>query len=242
MAESTTLREEAPVVSTNPNANANNNNNNSSAVVEDATTSGSSTGTSTSLSLEEKDLKQLARQVEYYFSTANLAKDMYVATLRSLNDGYVPLSILANFGKVRAIACLDGIEAVRKAATDYSDLLEVVCINTSTGMRVRAASNEGEEDDPSSTTTLTLLEAVGPINGEPIQLTTLTTESAIAAIAAAAIAQQSPVAVAAPSSVRNTVILREVPEDVTEEQVRALFNFETCPSIKSLHLDVANCW
>jgi hypothetical protein len=207
MAESTILREEAPVVSTNADAN------NSS--VEDETSS-----SSTRLSLEEKDLKQLARQLEYYLSTANLAKDTYVATLRSLNDGYVPLSILANFGKVRAIARLDGIEALRKASTDHSDLLEVVRINTNTGKRA------SKEEEALSTT----LEAVGPIGGEPIQLTET------------AIAPQSPVAALSPPSVQNIVILREVPADVSEEQVRELFSFETCPSIKSLHLDVANCW
>jgi hypothetical protein len=207
MAESTILREEAPVVSTNADAN------NSS--VEDATSS-----SSTSLSLEEKDLEQLARQLEYYLSTANLANDTYVATLRSLNDGYVPLSILANFGKVRAIARLDGIEALRKASTDHSDLLEVVRINTNTGKRA------SKEEEALSTT----LEAVGPIDGKPIQLTET------------AIAPQSPVAAPSPPSVQNIVILREVPADVVEEQVRELFSFETCPSIKSLHLDVANCW
>ena len=207
MAESTILREEAPVVSTDADAN------NSS--VEDATSS-----SSTILSLEEKDLNQLARQVEYYLSTANLAKDTYVATLRSLNDGYVPLSILANFGKVRAIARLDGVDAVRKAATDHSDLLEVVCINTNTGKRAL------KEEEALSTT----LEAVGPIGGEPIQLTETD------------IAPESPVAAPSPPLVQNIVILREVPADVAEEQVRELFSFETCPSIKSLHLDVANCW
>lgn len=207
MAESTIVREEAPVVSTNADAN------NSS--VEDATSS-----SSTRLSLEEKGLEQLARQVEYYFSTANLAKDTYVATLRSLNDGYVPLSILANFGKVRAIARLDGIEAIRKAATDHSVLLEVVRINTNTGKRA------SKDEEALSTT----LEAVGPIDGKPIQLTET------------AIAPQSPVAAPSPPSVQNIVILREVPADVVEEQVRELFSFETCPSIKSLHLDVANCW
>jgi hypothetical protein len=170
--------------------------------------------------LEEKDLEQLARQLEYYLSTANLANDTYVATLRSLNDGYVPLSILANFGKVRAIARLDGIEALRKASTDHSDLLEVVRINTNTGKRA------SKEEEALSTT----LEAVGPIDGKPIQLTET------------AIAPQSPVAAPSPPSIQNIVILREVPADVAEEQVRELFSFETCPSIKSLHLDVANCW
>ena len=48
-------------------------------------------------------LSQLARQLEYYFSHQNLSKDTYLQTLRELNDGCVPATILANFAKVKAI-------------------------------------------------------------------------------------------------------------------------------------------
>jgi La domain len=47
-------------------------------------------------------LYTLARQLEYYFSPQNLATDLYLRTLRDLNNGCVPVTILANFGKVRA--------------------------------------------------------------------------------------------------------------------------------------------
>ena len=69
----------------------------------------------------------LARQLEYYFSTANLSKDTYLSTLRDLNDGYVPLSIIANFAKVQALAPYESAwTAIRSAASDHSDLLETV--------------------------------------------------------------------------------------------------------------------
>jgi hypothetical protein len=45
----------------------------------------------------------LARQLEYYFSPQNLLNDTYLQTLRELNDGCVPVSILANFSKVKLI-------------------------------------------------------------------------------------------------------------------------------------------
>jgi La domain len=45
----------------------------------------------------------LARQLEYYFSPQNLFHDTYLQTLRNLNDGCVPISIVANFAKVQAI-------------------------------------------------------------------------------------------------------------------------------------------
>jgi La domain len=48
--------------------------------------------------------RALARQLEYYFSSQNLAVDTYLQTLRELNDGCVPISIIANFSKVKSIA------------------------------------------------------------------------------------------------------------------------------------------
>ena len=47
--------------------------------------------------------KALARQIEYYFSSQNLMADTYLQTLRELNDGCVPVSIIANFSKVKTI-------------------------------------------------------------------------------------------------------------------------------------------
>jgi hypothetical protein len=169
-------------------------------------------------------LQRLARQVEYYFSTANLSRDTYVSTLRSLNDGYVPVSIIANFGKVKSLVPYDALNAVRQAATDCSDLLEVVYINTETGKRVPV--DENDEDS-----TLNTLEAVGPISGEPIPLSQVSNVIPV-----------SPPAIKAVHSIQNTVILRDVSESTEESHIRELFTFEKCPSIQSLHLDVANCW
>jgi hypothetical protein len=259
MAESSTLREENPVT-TAPSAdqaeceagtdNNNNNNNNTSdtATITSAaaatTTSESSTKSSAVSEPEmvmspenEAALQQLARQVEYYFSTANLTRDTYVSTLRSLNDGYVPVSIIANFGKVRALAPYDSLNAVRMAATDYSELLEVVQINTLTSKRV---SLEEANDDNISTNNK-ILDAVGPVNGQPIPMSSLPHITIVASPTATA---KTPAASPVPSSpaFQNTVILRETPSDIQDEHVRELFDFEKCPPIQSVHLDLANCW
>ena len=86
----------------------------------------------------------LARQLEYYFSTANLSKDTYLSTLRELNEGYVPLSIIANFGKVQALAPYESaLTAVRTAANDHSDLLETVELKE--GKKILRDSNSKEE-------------------------------------------------------------------------------------------------
>ena len=63
----------------------------------------SSTCTSSSCNESHDHYHDLSRQLEYYFSTANLKVDTYLQTLRSLNDGCVPIPILANFSKVQMI-------------------------------------------------------------------------------------------------------------------------------------------
>ena len=171
-------------------------------------------------------LERLARQVEYYFSDVNLEKDAYVSTLRSLNDGYVPLSIISNFGKVLMLAPQDSIDAVRKAATNCSELLEIVHIDKRTGKRL---------DDKFETVSLDsqTVEAVGPKTGAPIPMSSIQTHPS------------SPCAskpMAAPAPVQNTVIIRDVPEGTQDSHIRDLFSSETCPQIQSLYPDVANCW
>lgn len=178
-------------------------------------------------------LERLARQVEYYFSTTNLAKDTYVSTLRSLNDGYVPVSIIAGFGKVKTLVPYDAVNAVTRAATEYSKLLHVVEIDTKSGKRVSAAADDGGEagaEDGSNSPRSTLA-GVGPVNGKPIPVEAIRSAPAT-----------PPAVKSVAPQVQNTVIIREVPEGTAESHVRELFTFDKCPPIKSLHLDVANCW
>jgi hypothetical protein len=222
MAEASNMREEQPVASTEtsePSAATT-----PSATSEDKKESSSpAVDESKAPEIGEALLERLARQVEYYFSSANLSKDTYVSTLRSLNDGYVPVSIIANFGKVKSLVQYDAFNAVRTAATEFSELLEVVEIDTQTGKRVKA--------DESNSSDVPLIEVVGPISGEPIPLSV---------IPAAPVTP--PVAKSTVPAVQNTIIMREVPEGIEESHIRQLFNFENCPTVESLHLDVANCW
>ena len=238
MAESSALREDSPAVASSCNDAANSSSTETTRETNcekgRASTAGSEenaasvSGSEQDLAVSEQGevvLHQLARQVEYYFSTANLSKDTYVATLRSLNDGYVPISILANFGKVRALVPYDGINAVYKAAMDHSNLIEVVMINTQTGKKVPV-------DEIKDDSKIKMLQAVGPISGEPIP---------VAELRSLQHTSSSPSTPTAPA-VQNTVILREVPNDVKEENVRELFTFDSCPPIQSVRIDVANCW
>lgn len=180
----------------------------------------------------EAVLAQLARQLEYYFSKTNLSKDTYVQTLRELNDGYVPISIIANFAKVQMLVPYEGINAIVRATTDFSTLLEVVAVDTKTGKRVEEESTK-------------TIWAIGPISREPLDYTpapptTSTTAVDITASPAPEVGANSTPGEKSP--VQNTIILREVGSDVTEDEIRALFDGDQCPAVQSLYLDVANCW
>lgn len=41
---------------------------------------------------------------------------------------------------------------------------------------------------------------------------------------------------------RNTIILREMPDSATQEQVEAVFSWDGCPQVKSVHPDVGYYW
>jgi len=159
---------------------------------------------------EQQDalLSLLARQLEFYFSPANLPRDTYLQTLQSLNDGYVPISIIANFAKVQAICSGKPdtrMQAVTKAASHHTSVLEVAHISTVTNKKVPEKSEN------------TIL-AVGP-SAQPSAL------------------------VSPKTPIQNTIIIREVPDDVKEEDIRGLFeDNKTCPPLQEVRLDVANCW
>lgn len=182
--------------------------------------------------VSEETLEHLSRQLEYYFSTVNLSRDTYLRTLRDLNDGYVPATILSSFAKVQQLCTpLDGYNAVVMAATDFSDYLEVVHVDKETSKRV-------EEKGPN-----TLL-AIGPKDSKPIELpaTPTTFRPVLSANnnndLLSSLSPPPPVTTA----VQNTIILREVVTGVTEDDIRELFDFEKCPPIKSVVEDMSNYW
>jgi len=170
----------------------------------------------------EATMVLLSKQLEYYFSAINLAKDTYLRTLRELNDGYVPVAILITFGKVQSICPIDTYNAVVKAAADHSDNLVVVHVDKDTSKRVE---EKGQN---------TLL-AVGPKDMKPIELpvTPTTTRPIIVS---------NPPSPPLAAQIQNTIILRDVAQGVTDDEIRQLFDFEKCPPIQSVKEDVSNYW
>jgi hypothetical protein len=195
-------------------------------------------------------LTQLAKQLEYYFSFQNLANDTYLQTLRGLNDGCVPVSILANFSNVKLLLPVADddvrIHAILQAATEYSELLSIVSIDTSTG-------TVATDETPSSAKTIL---SVGPVGKEPLRLSSTATtrpvptrpevaETTVAAANTNNTASTTSSSSVAPSTLTlcTTVILRDVPSDVTNDQVRELFEqLQDCPAVTSIHEDVGHCW
>jgi hypothetical protein len=179
--------------------------------------------------VSEETLNQLSRQLEYYFSSVNLSRDTYLRTLRELNDGYVPASILATFAKVQMLCPFDSYNAVIKAASDYSDNLEVVFVDKETSKQVSAAGPH------------TLL-AIGPQGQKPIELPTTPVTPRPVANIAPELPELESISALPMIGFQNTIILREVPQGVNEDDIRALFSFENCPPIQQLVEDVSNYW
>lgn len=200
------------------------------ATLPTSSTSSSATGTDSQAELNEDDLAwiqeeqeaqrsiiltSLSNQLEYYFSQQNLEKDTYLETLRSLNDGCVPVSILTNFQKIKSIVPKvpesTRSTLVVQAVGEYSEHLLVVYVDGQTGRMLE----EGAEVLPTSILSICTLDK-----------------------------KALPPSPTARSTNQNstTLILRDVHESVTEEQVRGLFAFDGCPSVESVRCDVANCW
>jgi len=176
-------------------------------------------------------LARLAKQLEYYFSEINLAKDTYLQTLRKLNDGCVPVSILATFSNVKLLLPVADddvrIQFILQAACEHTELLRVTSIDARTG---RLTTDE----TPSSAKTIL---AVGPVSTAPLPVAAAATTTATTAASTRDVPQEThPV-------VCNTVILRDVIAKVDQEQVRELFEqLQDCPAVTNIHKDVADCW
>jgi La domain len=208
--------------------------------------------------LEEKEAhdelyRTLARQIEYYFSPQNLRKDTYLRTLRELNDGYVPVSILANFCKVKvilsrmtssesllqnepnskALAVIQGekrrVDAILQVVhQSYSDQLHICYINTQTGKVV--------SDDTQCNTLLAIgVKSISLAEKSIVSNDLVVNEST----------HLTDVVLSSANSceANNTLILRDVDSCVSEEEISSLLDsVQDCPIVTKIVPDIANCW
>ncbi|VVT44026.1 uncharacterized protein SAPINGB_P000265 [Magnusiomyces paraingens] len=68
------------------------------------------------------DPKEILKQVEFYFSDQNLPKDKFLLGLTKENEGWIPISTIATFSRMRRFSPLETIVA---ALRESEDLLEV---------------------------------------------------------------------------------------------------------------------
>ena len=202
---------------------------------------------------------QLAWQLAYYFSPANLAADAYLKTLQNLNDGCVPVNILANFGKIQTILsvtpCLRRVyqqdESARVQVLVHAVQLnpdcglQVVQVNANTGKVVNTNVDDVEKDDDklrdngaADNSNIRTLLAIRPVP---------TTQAAVVAAATSTSSSSC--------CFTNCVLLRDVNPSVTEADVQELLerlkvqqqedgssSSFCCPPVLRIQCDVAQCW
>jgi La domain len=196
-------------------------------------------------------LQALARQLEYYFSKPNLAKDMYLQTLRSLNDGCVPVNILANFAKVKAILTPQVVNnnnnnsphqhggGGKKPTLSATELLLLEETRTHS---ILQAVNEYTE--------LLQIHSIDTVTGRIVSDETPSSAITILAVGPTSddgvVVPCPPVAVSTSMAAlesTSTIILRDVQPVVTEAEIRELFaSIPDCPAIMQAVSDVAYHW
>lgn len=221
---------------------------------------------------DDELLNKLTTQLLYYFSNENLSTDTYLKTIMGLNSGYVPVTILSNFSKItliihkaitdtiqeedeidRLLSSLDVPALLRQAATK-SDLLEVVVLNQNG--TVQGEDEEDVNDSDSTRKTKITLFAIGALStilSSELTGTTsdnkTTTEPSSSPSSLRLDSAKGNTTSAASADLVSIVILRDVPSDATEKDIRSIFKSEgesdtdsISSKITDIQREVGNCW
>jgi|AntRauTorckE5430_2_1112549.scaffolds.fasta_scaffold04647_3 hypothetical protein len=179
-------------------------------------------------------IQALAIQMQYYFSSKNLAQDTYLNTIMKLNSGFVPITILSGFTNINRIIAryANGIDiadidvhALLSCSAVQSKVLKIVLLDQD-GSMIASHGAEGYEDQKGPT----VFEAIGSCEGRGIegnqgdaQVKDETKESS--------------------TGTSSTVILRDVPEEATEEDILRVFEDDDGNVVSSgAQKEVGQCW
>jgi hypothetical protein len=196
------------------------------------------TNDASSLQDNEELISALAKQLQYYFSSQNLAKDTYLNTIMQLNSGCVPISILTGFANVNRIvvkfagdvdiADIDVQSLLQKSALGSNDL-KIVLLGHD-GLVLATHGDDGFEAQR------------GPLTFDAIG----SRSDYISTSNANAKPEGTAAAVEEADKKLTTVILRDVPESATEEDIRNIFKTDdsnvVAPTITSVQKEVGQCW
>jgi len=182
-------------------------------------------------------LELLAKQLSYYLSTQNLSKDTYLNTIMELNSGHVPVSIVSNFANItriitdnlmddERISNLDVPGLVREAAI-RSAYLEVAILNQNGGIIAKDEYGTYQLE----TGRLTFF-AIGPTSIQPEHHEKIQPLRRDKKQDSGEIPK---------SDNTNILILRDVPEEATEEDIRNILT-DTSFEISDVQREIGNCW
>ena len=228
------------------------------------------TTTTTTLSGNHLLLSSLSRQLDYYFSQKNLSQDTYLKTIMELNSGHVPVSILSNFANVNRIISTalstqqedlkntDVEWLVRQPAIE-SDVLEVVRLNQNGNVISRLGENDAasmkREDytPPPEESGKPTFVAIGPSpllpldSVEELNISDTGKKDSSRDSRAQLSVQKMKKTNQTKNSSCNIIILRDVPEGATENDIRNIFqnnNQETGKDslVTKVQREVGQCW
>jgi hypothetical protein len=174
----------------------------------------------------EELINQLSNQLEYYFSPQNLAIDTYMKSVMQMNSGFIPISILANFSNVKKIIARFH-EETDFPSLDVNKLLQTSAV-------------------ASSNLKVVELDSHGTILTDRNELHSKLNENSIVWGIGSTFSENdgSNPATAVNKSHINLVILRDVPEEATEEDIKNIFADENGhgPTIDNMQKEIGRCW
>ena len=201
-------------------------------------------------------LAQLRVQIEFYFSPHNLVNDQYLMSLLQSTEhiGAVPLDVIANFPKVRELhaqAFIGQNIPLSLAPPANLQLLRMAL----QGSPIVTVSSDGRWISPKSvpvpapTSTPTQSEAQfdNEISKKDTEASaTVATTSTMSTPSSPSSQTTSTSSLGVPTfplplKERNTVIVRDVPDDATEAQVTEVFSSDMVVP-KSVKPDIGNTW
>lgn len=177
-------------------------------------------------------LTGLSKQLQYYFSPQNLAKDTYLNTIMQLNSGFVPISILVNFGNINRIVgrFATGLGMDDTVDIDVSNLLRKSALSADSGLQIVLLNQEGQ-----------VLATHGDDNFDELK-ETVTFEGIGSCSTANKNGDEADSDVSAADKA-STVILRDVPESATEDDIRSIFQSDDfSPNLTNIEKEVGQCW
>ncbi|KAH9385851.1 lupus La protein [Nematocida major] len=79
--------------------------------------------------MTQNENKEILRQVEFYFSDANIVRDEYLKRLMAANEGWAPLDVVNSFGKMKAF---------KKTVSELEEILkesDILCVESGSVQR-----------------------------------------------------------------------------------------------------------